>query len=250
MTTLQNSRYFIASILLTLSLAGCGGSSNSIPDHATLVVSMTQSDALTKAGGATRSQAVSAGQNETVPSDIQTLIIEVRDSREAIVKSASTSSLTGVMRLNVIPNENLLVSVRAINGQDTLYQGSTSVEALSPNESRAVSLPLNKTFTVAIGSSAVIIDINESASLTGTVSGLSNNTVGYAVNGITGGNPTLGIVDIEGVYTPSSGFLSNTTVTLSAFPINLPSLSADVQISVLVDAVWDQFNWDDGKKWQ
>ena len=70
-------------------------------------------------------------------------------------------------------------------------------------------------------------------SFTATVTGLSDGTVTWQVNGIAGGNKTVGTISSTGVYTPPSAIPSNNVVTVSAVSTASPSTSGSAQVSIL-----------------
>jgi len=191
-------------------------------------------------------------QGSPLPQDIQELHIDVFDDQNVLIASRNLGAFGGDVNLNVKPDVPLIVNASALNGGQVLYQGSESVNPLAVNEARFIPITLSKTFSVAVAPSLTEIEPLETVALNATISGLNDNTINYSVNNIIGGNPELGSIDASGIYTliRSNAFPSDTTVTLRAFPVGLPSLAESAEISVIVSAVWDQFNWDEGWKWQ
>ena len=68
---------------------------------------------------------------------------------------------------------------------------------------------------------------------TATVSNLSNTTVNWEVNGVAGGNSTLGAISSAGVYTPPASIPSTNTVTVTAVSAASPAVSGSAQVSIL-----------------
>ena len=69
--------------------------------------------------------------------------------------------------------------------------------------------------------------------LSATVTNLTNPSVTWQVNGIAGGNSSVGTITSAGVYTPPATMPSNNVVTVSAVSTASPSTSGSVQVSIL-----------------
>jgi uncharacterized protein (DUF1800 family) len=90
--------------------------------------------------------------------------------------------------------------------------------------------PPTVTVTVSGGSQ---VRVGSTDSLTATVSNAANTAVTWQVNGIAGGNSTVGTITSAGVYTPPSSIPSTNTVTVTALSVASPSATGSVQISIL-----------------
>jgi uncharacterized protein (DUF1800 family) len=65
------------------------------------------------------------------------------------------------------------------------------------------------------------------------VTNLTNTAVTWQVNGVAGGNSTVGTISSSGVYTPPATIPSNNVVTVSAVSTASPSTSGSMQVSIL-----------------
>lgn len=253
MTIFQRSSYLVCSLLCALILSGCGGSSNNEPNQATLVISTAPNETISKIGSNGNGSIFQAlDQDSALPLDVQELRINVFDSQDVLIATRTLGAFGGDVNLNVRPDIPLTVNASALNGGEVLYEGSRSVEPLAVNEARSIAITLSKTFSMVITPSSTEIEPLETVALNAAISGLNDNTIIYSVNDVVGGNNALGTIDEDGIYTltTSNEFPADTPVALRAFPIGRPSLGETADVLVTVSAVWDEFNWDEGWKWQ
>jgi uncharacterized protein (DUF1800 family) len=82
-------------------------------------------------------------------------------------------------------------------------------------------------------SGASQVRLGSTASFTATVSNLSNTAVNWQVNGIAGGNSTLGTITAAGLYTPPSTIPATNTVNVTAVSVASPSVSGSAPVSIL-----------------
>jgi uncharacterized protein (DUF1800 family) len=68
---------------------------------------------------------------------------------------------------------------------------------------------------------------------TATVTGTSNTTVTWSVNGVVGGNTTVGTINIAGLYTAPTTVPSPNTVTVTATSVASSGATANASVSVL-----------------
>jgi uncharacterized protein (DUF1800 family) len=77
------------------------------------------------------------------------------------------------------------------------------------------------------------VRLGSTDSFVATVTNLLNTSVTWQVNGVSGGNSTVGTISSSGVYTPPAAIPSNNVVTVSAVSSASPSTSASVQVTIL-----------------
>jgi hypothetical protein len=65
------------------------------------------------------------------------------------------------------------------------------------------------------------------------VSNIANTAATWQVNGVTGGNNTLGTINTSGVYSPPANIPTSNTVTVTAVSVATPSISGSTQVSIL-----------------
>jgi len=96
----------------------------------------------------------------------------------------------------------------------------------------SVNTQTQSTPSVAVsGSNQVRLGATDS--FTATVTNLSDSTVTWQVNGVAGGNKTVGTISAAGVYTPPTSIPSNNVVTISAVSTVSTSTSGSAQLSIL-----------------
>lgn len=77
------------------------------------------------------------------------------------------------------------------------------------------------------------VRLGSTASFAAMVTNLTNTAVTWQVNGVAGGNSTVGTISSSGVYTPPATIPSNNVVTVSAVSTASPSTSGSMQVSIL-----------------
>ena len=85
---------------------------------------------------------------------------------------------------------------------------------------------------VSVSPAAATVRIKLTRQFTATVTGTSNTSVVWKVNGIAGGNTTVGRVSQSGVYTAPRRVPSPATVTLSATSVADSTKSASAQVTI------------------
>jgi uncharacterized protein (DUF1800 family) len=75
--------------------------------------------------------------------------------------------------------------------------------------------------------------LGSTTTFTATVSNLANPQVTWQVNGVAGGNSTVGKITSAGVYTPPAIIPATNTVTVTAVSVASPSVSGSAPISIL-----------------
>src|SRR6185312_4507766 len=92
---------------------------------------------------------------------------------------------------------------------------------------------LQQTATVTISPTSATTDAGGAAiPFTASVTGVSNTAVAWSVNGVAGGNPTVGTVDANGKYTPPATAPSPATVTVTATSAADATKSASAQVTI------------------
>ena len=99
----------------------------------------------------------------------------------------------------------------------TVTATSVAIPAASGSATVTVTGPVAPpVVTVTVTPGLVSVRINRNAKFTATVQGTSNHAVTWKVNGITGGNSTVGRISSTGTYTAPSSVPSPNTVTIRA----------------------------------
>ena len=86
------------------------------------------------------------------------------------------------------------------------------------------------TITVAGGNQ---VRLGSTDTFAATVTNLTNAAVTWQVNGVVGGNSTLGTINGSGVYTPPATIPTSNTETVTAVSVASPSTSGSAQVTIL-----------------
>jgi uncharacterized protein (DUF1800 family) len=82
-------------------------------------------------------------------------------------------------------------------------------------------------------SGASQVRLGSTVTFTATAVYLSNPAVTWQVNGVTGGNGTVGTINTSGLYTPPAAIPTNNNVTVTAVSQATPSVSGSAPLSIL-----------------
>lgn len=99
----------------------------------------------------------------------------------------------------------------------------------------ASSPPPPSTVTVTVAPATASLFLGQSQTFTATVSGTTNPAVSWSVNGIVGGNTTVGTITSQGVYTAPSMLPSNPNVTVTATSQANPQVSGSATVTIKSD---------------
>jgi probable HAF family extracellular repeat protein len=174
------------------------------------------------------------------------LLTGVTPSTAGIMSPQLTLALTGN---NFVPD-----STANFNGQPlaTTFIDPNDMTAVVPASDLAVAgtFPITVTnpanpggtsgpFTFAVGGVTVSVSpavagipINSSQQFTATVQDTSNTAVTWSVNGVVGGNSTVGTITGKGVYSAPSAVPNPAAVTIVATSQASPSVSASATVTV------------------
>lgn len=88
------------------------------------------------------------------------------------------------------------------------------------------------TITVAIAPASANVAINMTSQFTATVTGATNNTLVWSVNGVVGGNSIVGTITVAGLYTAPAAIPSPASVTVNAVSAQNPSAFGTAFVTV------------------
>ena len=207
------------SSVLLLSTISCGGGASSTGSNgnsgATQAVSITISPttATVNAGATQQFQA-------TVTGSTNTAVTWQVNSITAGSASTGTISSTG---LYTAPQATttLQVTVTAVAGADSTKTASAAV-TVNP-------LPMG---SISISPTTATVAAGGTQQFTATVMGETNNAMTWSVDGVNGGNTTVGTVSSNGLYTAPSASGSH-TVTATSVADTSKSASAAVSVILL-----------------
>lgn len=116
------------------------------------------------------------------------------------------------------------VLVSALSLTTLLLAGCGSVSSNNNQQSQQPTVTVTGSSSVRLGTPTAF---------TATVTNLVNTAVTWEVNGIAGGNSTVGTISNTGLYTPPAGIPSPNTVTISAVSVASPGTSGSTRVNIL-----------------
>jgi hypothetical protein len=92
----------------------------------------------------------------------------------------------------------------------------------------------NNTVTVTVSPATANVQEGSQQQFTATVTNTSSTAVNWQVNGVTGGNATVGTIDATGLYTAPAIIPNPASVTITAFLQSAPTLSGNAIATITV----------------
>ena len=86
--------------------------------------------------------------------------------------------------------------------------------------------------TVTVSPTSATVRVNKTKAFTATVQNATNKSVTWKVNGVTGGNSTVGTISSLGTYKAPSSLPSPSTVTVTAVSVADPTKSANAAVTI------------------
>jgi hypothetical protein len=162
---------------------------------------------------------------------------------------SGSSTTTVAWRVNGIAGGNATVGTITSGGLYTAPAGVPSPATVSvtgaisdPNcgapgamcTSAAASVTILPQASITISPSTVTVQTGNGVQFTAVVTGHTNTSVVYLVNGVPGGNSSLGTITTAGLYVAPSAVPSPNPVVVTARSVADPSLTADALVTVVV----------------
>jgi serine protease len=110
------------------------------------------------------------------------------------------------------------VTVAAVYPSDSSVQGTARVTFVTP--------------TITISPASVSVQTGATQAFTASVSGTSNTSVTWQVDGVVGGSSTTGTISTAGVYTAPSNVPSSPAVTITAIPVAESAVTATSSVTI------------------
>jgi len=158
---------------------------------------------------------------------------------QATVTNATNTAVTwavngvagGSAATGTVSTAGLYTAPASESGLGQITVSATSVQ--DPAIQATATVTLQQTATVTISPTSATTDAGGAAiPFTASVTGVSNTAVAWSVNGVAGGNPTVGTVDANGKYTPPATAPSPATVTVTATSAADATKSASAQVTI------------------
>ncbi len=204
----------ILSLLVACSGSSSGSGSPGSSDPS-ITVSVTGSATVALGTTAQYAASVAGSSNHAV-----TWTVNQSGSGNAQVGTISATGLYAAP--TTMPSSSTIV-IAAVSAADSKVSGIVSVTLQPPAAATAVAVA--GPATVSIGSAA---------QYSAVVAGSSDQSVTWAVNGVAGGNASVGTIAASGLYTPPSTVPGNGAITITATSAITPSISGSMQVNVLL----------------
>jgi hypothetical protein len=124
---------------------------------------------------------------------------------DGIAGGQSTTGSITASGLYSAPSTSGTHTVKAISTADPTKSGTAAVTVTAPTE-----------VTVAVKPRTVSLTFTQTQQYTATVAGASNTSVNWLVDGVAGGNSTVGTISSSGIYTPTAGIGKHTITAVSS----------------------------------
>jgi hypothetical protein len=143
-----------------------------------------------------------------------------------------------VAKLNGASLATTLVSSSQLRATGSISTAGSAIPVIVANPDGQVSAAWNiavvnpDAVSVTISPTSASVRIRTSITFTAKVSGSSNTQVQWQVNGVAGGNLTVGTISAAGVYTAPAAVPSPNTVTVTAVSAADPTKSASATVTI------------------
>ena len=107
----------------------------------------------------------------------------------------------------------------------------TATSQADSTKSASASVTIN--ISLSLNSTPRSVQVTGTQQFTATIAGTTNTAVTWAVNGVAGGNSTLGTISTAGLYTAPQFPPSPSTVTITATSVAYSSMSSSIAVTVL-----------------
>ena len=213
---------FLTAVCVLLTITGCGGGSssgsggNGSGGTPTVSITISPTSASVTSGGTQQFQAtVTGSSNTTVQWEVNSVV-----GGNAQNGTISSSGLYTAPTTNV----SVQVTVTAVANADPTKSANATV-TITP-----VITPPPPTITVTISPTTAMVAEGGTQQFTATVTGTTNTAVTWSVDGVNGGNSTVGTVSTGGLYTAPSTAGGH---TVTATSVADPTKSAGASVAVI-----------------
>lgn len=179
---------------------------------------------------------VSDQSGSVIPSEIDSIIVDVRNAAGETLASADMLALSGDLLFTIPVGSDYLVRGRAFAGGELLFYGEAELASVSAGEDISVSLTLNDQVSlsfapptdVAIGSADTDIDFS--------LAGLNDLSIRWYVNDVEGGSAEFGAITADGRYSPPASLPTNARIVVTAEPVKAPSFAQSFSFDLVAPA--------------
>src|SRR5207302_6041070 len=207
----------------TMSSAGLYTAPGVVPNPATVTVTaVSQADA-TKSAAAQVTITAATTVSVTISPTAATVAVGGTQPFTAMVQNTSNTAVTwqvngmtgGNATVGTISSSGLYTAPGVVPNPATVTVTAVSQADATKSASAQVTITAATTVSVTISPTAATVAVGGTQPFTAMVQNTSNTAVTWQVNGMTGGNATVGTISSSGLYTAPGGVPNPATVTVA-----------------------------------
>jgi len=206
---------FALTVLLIAAMVGCNTANRTLTQPP-ITISISPTSATLAAGGM---QSFTAAVQGAMDTNVIWQVNQVTGGSSATGIIDSTGSYTAPL-----VQSQTVFTVTAAATADTSITASASVTVT----------PVVK---VTVSPSNVAVETNHTQQFSATVVNTTNTAVTWQVNGVIGGNSTVGKIDVNGLYTAPGSVPAPATVTVTAISVADPTKSDSASVTISLTPV-------------
>ena len=212
--------FLLTAVSCLLTVSGCGGGSSS-GSNSNVSIAISPTSATVASGGTQQFQATVSGSSNTA----------VQWQVNSVVGGNAQNGTISSSGLYTAPTTNVSsqVTVTAVSSADPTKSANATVTIT------AEAPPPPPTITVTISPTTATVAAGGMQQFTATVTGTTNTAVTWSVDGVNGGNNTVGTVSSGGLYT-APATAGGHTVTATSVADSTKSASASVAVLTMTIA--------------
>ncbi len=230
----------------TISAAGIYAAPATVPSPATVTVTAASAADPTRSGSAQVTIRAAAPPPVSVAVMPATANVQTGGTQAFTATVANTTNMTVTWQVNGVVGGNSAVGMISTSGVYTAPSAVpspatvtvTAVSVADPAQSGSAQVTITTAAPppapvgVSVAPATASLQTGATQDFTATVTNSTNATVTWQVNGVTGGNATVGVISTSGVYSAPSMVPSPATVTVSAVSAADPTRSGAAQVTI------------------
>lgn len=128
-------------------------------------------------------------------------------------------------------------TVNATGLVTSVHEGTTTIQATQSGVTGSTQLTVIDDVSISISPSSTSLTVNSTQQFTVNVTGASDTSVTWSVNGVVGGNNMVGTISNLGLYTAPASVPNPAAVTVTATSVAQPTRSASAILTIAPIAV-------------
>ena len=224
----------------TISSSGLYTAPTVVPSPATVTVTAVSQADPTKSASAQVTITPTAAVSVTISPTTATVLAGGTQQFTATVQNTSNTAVTwqvngvtgGNTTVGTISSSGLYTAPTVVPSPATVTVTAVSQADTTKSASALVTITPAAAVSVTISPTTATVLAGGTQQFTATVQNTSNTAVTWQVNGVTGGNATVGTISSSGLYTAPTVVPSPATVTVTAVSQADPTKSASAQVTI------------------